>query len=188
VLEVRLDMRRALISEQVIVASRGLAAQVRAGEPLTRALTSVALTIPAPFGEVLTRTADECRRGASLKQALADLKERVRIEGVSVLCIALTIADERGGSLGLVLDRITHSLEENQRVERKRQSDTAGGRLVVWILTVFPAAFLGMFAFLDPEGTKLLFSLIQGQITLGVVALITYASWRWSQSILSEVE
>lgn len=74
-----------------------------------------------------------------------------------------------------------------QRVERRKESETAAGRMVVWVLAVFPLVFLGMFYFLDPEGTGLLFSTMAGQIVLAVVGLTVYGCVRWTQSILRRV-
>jgi Flp pilus assembly protein TadB len=75
-----------------------------------------------------------------------------------------------------------------ERVENKRVSDTAAGRLLVTVLSLFPIGFLTMYYFLDPEGTGLVFSLFEGQVVLAIVGLITYASWRWAQYILAPIE
>jgi tight adherence protein B len=187
-LEIHLEMKRTRVRDQLVTTSRNLATQVRAGLPLLQALAAVAVDLPAPLGVLLRQLVNHCNQGRPLKVALLDLKNRLRLDGMSILALALVVAEERGGELPQVLDRITHSLEEAQRVERKRESDTAAGRLVVYILTVFPVIFLGIFFVLDPEGTSLIFSLVEGQIVLCIGGILTYISWRWSQAILARVE
>jgi tight adherence protein B len=104
-----------------------------------------------------------------------------------LLVVALLIAEERGGRLADVLERIGHSLQEQQRVERKRESDTAAGRLLVNILSSFPAVFLGLFYLLDPEGTSLVFSSLAGQIVLCIVGAIAVGSLLWGRQILARI-
>lgn len=186
-LEGRLVKRRQQIRDQLVGAARALAAQARAGLPLTEALASISSEMPQPLGGLLRRAVNQSEQGRALKAILLDMKERLRIESFSLLVVALMIAEERGGKLADVLERIGHSLQEQQRVERKRESDTASGRLLVNILASFPALFLGMFYLLDPEGTSLVFSTLAGQLVLCVVGAIAVGSLLWGRQILARI-
>jgi tight adherence protein B len=186
-LEGRLAKWRQQLRDQLVGATRALAAQVRAGLPLTEALTSISGDTPDPLGGLLRRAVNQSEQGRALKAILMEMKERLRIESFSLLVVALLIAEERGGKLADVLERIGHSLQEQQRVERKRESDTAAGRLLVNILASFPAVFLGMFYLLDPEGTSLVFSTLAGQLVLCVVAAISVGSMLWGRQILARI-
>ena len=186
-LEGRLVKRRQQLRDQLVGAVRGLAAQVRAGLPLTEALASISGDMPEPLGGVLRRAVNQSEQGRALKAILLDMKERLRIESFSLLVVAILIAEERGGKLADVLERIAHSLQEQQRVERKRESDTAAGRLLVNILASFPALFLGMFYLLDPEGTSMVFSTLAGQLVLCVVGAIAVGSLLWGRQILARI-
>ena len=80
--------------------------------------------------------------GKDIRETLADFKARVKLDAVALMVIALQTALENGGKLAEVLERISHSLEEQQRVARKPcQTDTAAGRLMVTLMAAFPAAF-----------------------------------------------
>lgn len=186
-LEGRLVKRRQLLRDQLVGATRALAAQVRAGLPLTEALASISSDMPEPLGGLLRRAVNQSEQGRALKAILLEMKERLRIESFSLLVVAILIAEDRGGRLADVLERIGHSLQEQQRVERKRESDTAAGRLLVNILASFPAIFLGMFYLLDPEGTRLVFSTLLGQLILCVVAGIAVGSLLWGRRILARI-
>ena len=186
-LEGRLVTRRCQLRDQLVGATRGLAAQVRAGLPLTEGLAEISGDTPEPLGGLLRRAVNQSEQGRALKAVLLDMKERLRLESFSLLVVALLIAEERGGKLGDVLERIGHSLQEQQRIERKREGDTAAGRLLVNILASFPAIFLGLFYLLDPEGTGLVFSTLVGQIVLSVVAVIAVGSLLWGRRILEGI-
>jgi tight adherence protein B len=186
-LEGRLQKRRYLLRDQLVGATRGLAAQVRAGLPLTEGLAAISGDTPEPLGGLLRRAVNQSEQGRALKAILLEMKERLRIESFSLLVVAILIAEERGGRLADVLERIGHSLQEQQRVERKRESDTAAGRLLVNLLSAFPAVFLGLFYILDPQGTSLVFSTIAGQLVLCVVGAISVGSLLWGRHILARI-
>jgi tight adherence protein B len=126
----------------------------------------------------------EYRQGTPLSAAMGEMKQRLKIESMTLFVVAMLVCHERGGNLAFALEQICHSLEELQRVERKRESDTASGRLLVAILGAFPFLFLALFYVLDPSGTALVFSTAIGQIVLCVVGVLVFGSVRWASSIL----
>ena len=71
---------------------------------------------------------------------------------------------ERGGRITDALERISHSLQETQRIERKLEVDTASGKKVVYILTGFPFFFLGLSYFMNPDGTATVFQSLLGPV------------------------
>jgi tight adherence protein B len=186
-LEARVKKRRQQLRDQLVGTVRGLAAQTRAGLPLTEALAAVTRDTPEPLATVLRRAVNQSEQGRALRAILLEMKERLQLESFSMLVVSLLIAEERGGRLADVLERIGHSLQEQQRVERKMESDTAAGRLLVNILACFPAVFLGLFYMLDPQGTSLVFSTLYGQIVLCVVAVIAVGSLIWGKRIMARV-
>ena len=120
-LEGRLVKRRRLIRDQLVAATR-LAAQVRAGLPLTEVSHRISSDMPEPLGGLMRRAVNQSEQGRPLKAILLEMKERLRIESFSLLVLTLLIAEERGGRLADVLERIGHSLQEQQRVERKARA------------------------------------------------------------------
>ena len=78
----------------------------------------------------------------------------------------MLVSLERGGRITDALERISHSLQETQRIERKLEVDTASGKKVVYILTGFPLFFLGISYFMNPAGTATVFHSLLGQLIL----------------------
>lgn len=180
--------RRKRIGEQAVTAARNLAGQVRVGMSLNEALAEVARETPAPFGAILRRAVGRLDAGESVRDVLDDLRARIRVDAVALMSGALLVAAEKGGKLGDVLTRISFTLEELQRVSRKRDTDTAAGRLMVLIMAVFPFAFVALFGFMDPQLMHALFNTVAGQGVLAVVGALVYVSTRWAGRILAKVE
>lgn len=178
--------RQTLLRDQLVGVARALANQVRAGVALPQGFAAAARQSPEPLGTELRKSVAEYQRGAPLAQMLTDLKNRLQFESMILFCTALSVCHERGGNLSFALDQICYSLEEQQRVERKLDSDTASGQMLVGLMGVFPLGFLLLFYMLDPESTELMFTTLGGQLVLCAVCGIVYASMRWAGSILSQ--
>lgn len=178
--------RQTLLRDQLVGMARALGNQVRAGVALPIGFAAAARQSPEPLAKELCKSVAEYQRGAPLTQVLVDLKGRLRFESMTLFATALAVCHERGGNLSFALDQICYSLEEQQRVERKLDSDTASGQMLVSLMGIFPIAFIGMFYMLDPEGTTLMFSTFMGQMVLCAVAAIVYAATRWAGAILSQ--
>ena len=177
--------RMTLLRDQMVGATQALAAACRAGLSLPQALENVARETPQPLKTELSRIVRQYHHGLPLSEAITETAGRLKLESFTLFASAILVAIERGGRITDALERISRSLEENQRVERKLDSDTAQGRAVVWILAASPVAFLVLFGFLMPEGVQLMFDELLGQVLLAVMALLVWVSIWWSLKILS---
>ena len=184
ILQARIAQRRTLLRDQLVSCSVALANATRAGLSLAQGIESISKETPEPLAHELRRVSREYNHGRPLGDAIRDLKTQLNQEGFTLLASALLTCLERGGKVTEALERISKSLQENQRLERKLDADTASGRKVVLILGAFPILFLLGFYALDPDGTSILFSTIVGQLVLVSVAVLVYASVQWAKRIL----
>ena len=180
-----IDRRSYLLRDQMVGLVTGLANAARAGLSLAQGIENVAGETPEPLAAEWRRLVRDYRGGRPLAHALHDARDRLQLDSFTLFTSALLVSIERGGKITEALERIGHSLQENQRLERKLQAETESGRKVVVILAVFPAVFLGLFYFLNPDGTALLFTTILGQLVLLVVIALVYFAVRWANKILS---
>jgi tight adherence protein B len=177
--------RRALLRDQMVAATIALANTSRAGLSLAQGLESISQETPEPLAAELRRIVHEYRHGRPLSEALRATKDRLKIESFTLFSAAILVCLERGGRITDALERISHSLQELQRIERKLEVDTASGTKVVYLLTAFPLFFLGLSYVTNPEGTDMLLHRFLGQLILFLVIVLTYFSFRWSQKILA---
>lgn len=180
----RIRRQRSHLRDQLVSGCTNLANTSRAGLSLPEGFEAVAAESPEPLASELRRVVGEFNRGRPFPEALRESQQRLSLESYTLFTAALLVCMDRGGKITEALDRISQSLQENQRLERKREADTASGRRVVAILAVTPAAFLCILSVLDPDGAMLIFTTLLGQIILSLVAVMDYVSVIWARSIL----
>lgn len=178
------ERRSYLLRNQLAPAGLGLANAVRSGLSLAQAFDAVNANLPEPIATEFRQIVGEYQAGRPLREAMQSAKERLGLEGFSLLVSALDVCLERGGKLTEALDRICYSLQENQRLERKIEADTQSGRMVVMVLCAFPFLFLLEFAVIDPSGVSLLFSSLIGQLIFTSLIVIVFVAARWAKQIM----
>ncbi len=177
--------RRTLLREQMAGACIAIANCARAGLSLDQALQTVADESVNPLAGVLRRICRDYKANIPLAEALNRARERVNLDTFTMFVVTIVTCLEHGGRVTEMLDRISKSIGEIRRLERRIESETAAGRRVVWILALFPFFFLSVLAILHPQGTKLMFTTLVGQgMLVGSIALIA-VSIAWSRNILS---
>lgn len=185
ILDFKIRRRRALLRDQMVAATIALANTSRAGLSLAQGLETVGNETPEPLAAELRRIVREYKRGRPLAESLRAAKDRLNVDSFTLFSAAVLVSLERGGRITDALERISHSLQETQRIERKLEVDTASGKKVVYILTGFPLFFLGISYLMNPAGTASVFQSLLGQLILLVVIALCYFSFRWSQKILA---
>jgi tight adherence protein B len=185
ILDFMIRRRRAQLRDQLVSATIALSNTSRAGLSLPQGLETVTKETPEPLAAEFRRIVHEYKHGRPLPEALRATKERLRIDSFTLFASALLVSLERGGRITEALERISHSLQEIQRIERKLEVDTASGTKVVYLLTAFPLIFLIISYVTNPAGTTTVFQSLLGQIILLIVIALAYFSFRWSQRILA---
>lgn len=185
ILQLMIRRRRALLRDQMVAATIALANTCRAGLSLAQGLETVGNETPQPLAAELQRIVREYKHGRPLPEALRATKDRLMVDSFTIFASAVLVSLERGGRITEALERISHSLQETQRIERKLEVDTASGQKVVYLLTGFPLVFLGLSYLMNREGTAAVFQSMLGQVVLLVVIGLSYFSFRWSQRILA---
>ena len=179
-----ISRRRVLLRDQLVTCTKALADTTRAGLSLVQGLETVQNDTPKPLSDEIGTIVNDFNYGLPLTQAIEKTKDRLQHESFTIMSSCLLTSLERGGNTSQALERISRSLQENQRLERKMESDTAGGRRVLMILAIFPALFLLLFLLVFPSGTMQLFTSLIGQIVLLVVIGLVYFSVSWGHKIM----
>ncbi len=181
----QLHRRRLKLRDQLVGAMQNLANSARAGQSLAQGLESLSHESPEPLADELRQMMGEYQLGRPLPDTIMDTKQRLQLDSFSLFASTVVISLRQGGRVTESLERISNSLRENQRVERKLDAETAGGWRVVLILTLFPFLFLAGFYVLHPEGTLLMFRSLIGQaLIITIIGLVVTSVW-WSRKILN---
>jgi len=108
----RLFAPRRVTRDNLLAITRELATLLRAGLPLDRALeVLIGLAPTPPVADLLQGIRDDVRGGKALSQALDD-----RREVFSRFYVNIVRAGEAGGALGVVLQRLSDTMERNKEL------------------------------------------------------------------------
>jgi tight adherence protein B len=158
---------------------------VRAGLSIPQALEILAVECPLPIRQEFAQLVGEYRLGRPLERTLEEGKERLKSENFVLFAAALLASRESGGRLNETVERISKSILEIQRLERKIISETAQARKSALYMAVAPALILLVYFYLDPVSTRFLFVTLPGQLMLSAVVILNVAAYVWARVILN---
>ena len=177
--------RRQKIEDQLADAMVMFSNGVRAGLSLPQSLELLAQECPKPIRQEFQQIVGEYNLGKPLERTMTEAKERLKSENFLLFAAALLASREAGGKLNETVERISKSVLELQRLERKVIAETAQARKSAIYMSVAPGFILTVYVYLDPENTRLLFVTLPGQIMLTVCVLLNLGAYFWSLKILS---
>lgn len=143
--------RLRLFGEQLPDALDVMVRSLQAGHPVSAAMTLVTKEMPDPIGTEFGIAVDEMTYGLDLKDALANLGERVGVEDFQYVVVSINIQSETGGNLAEVLHGLSTVIRARFRMFKKIRALSAEGRLSAKILAAMPFVFGGL-VFLSKPG------------------------------------
>lgn len=138
VLSARAGQRRKKFADQLSGALQMIAAALRAGHSITRAIEAVAQEAEAPVSEEFARVANEVRLGRDLVQALEQVAVRMGSEDFGWVAGAISAQRETGGNLNEILEQVAETIRERGHVRQQVRSLSAEGRISAYILMALP--------------------------------------------------
>lgn len=138
VLSVRASRRRRKFTNQLSQALQMIAAALRAGHSITRAVEAVAQEAETPMSEEFARVANEVRLGRDLVDALEHVAARMESEDFGWVAGAIASQRETGGNLNEILEQVAETIREREHVRQQVHSLSAEGRISAYILMALP--------------------------------------------------
>lgn len=132
------SVRLTRLEEQLPEAADMIGRALRAGHSLPSALDMAGRELPAPIGAELGLVFNEVNYGVSMNDALAGLSDRIPIDDLRYLVIAILIQRESGGNLAEILDNVGSLIRKRLQLMDKVRVLSAEGRMGGWILTLLP--------------------------------------------------
>jgi len=163
--------RQHLFADQLPDALDLVRSALQAGHGLMAAMSVVAEEFPDPVAEEFRDVSEEVRLGRPLREALDKLAERVANPDVKLLEVGILTAQEVGGNLAEVLDKISHTIRERFKLQRDVQVMTAQGRLSGGVLTVLPLLAGAGLMLVSPVYFAPILQTTKGWYMLGYAAL-----------------
>ncbi len=176
--------RLATLEAPLPEASDLLARALRAGHSLPSALDMAGQELPAPIGAELALVFSEVNYGIPLSDALAGLTDRVPMEDLRYLVIAILIQRESGGNLAEILDSVGGLIRKRLQLMDKIRVLSAEGRLGGWILTALPVIVGGIVYQINPDLMSTLWTDPSGIKMLWYAIAMTCVGIVWMRQVV----
>jgi tight adherence protein B len=162
-----------------------LASSARAGLNLSQALEAAAEKMPAPACQEFGLIVKEFQYGTSIERALTNARDRLGRPNFAIVVTALIVNRDKGGNLIECLDKISSSLREITRLEKKIQTETASVRFSAKLMALMPATIGIIFYFIEPSSMELLFTDLVGNVILAIVVALNIVAFIIIQRIVA---
>lgn len=143
--------RFSLIEEQLPDAIDLIVRGLRVGHPFVHALSSAAKEIPDPLGTELGLIADEAAYGRDMGEALMAFAERMDMQDLRFLAVAVTIQAQSGGNLAEILDGLSKVVRARFKLFRRVRAITAEAKWSGMFLSAFPIVAMLMISVVKPD-------------------------------------
>ena len=130
--------RMALMEEQLPDAVELMVRSLRVGHPFASALNIVAKEVPDPLGTEMGMIADESAYGRDVGEALKAMAERLDMQDMRFLAVAVTIQQTSGGNLAEILDGLAKVIRSRFKLFRRVNAITAEAKWSGKFLSGFP--------------------------------------------------
>ncbi|MDW4548349.1 type II secretion system F family protein [Defluviimonas sp. D31] len=142
--------RMDLIEEQLPDAVELMVRSLRVGHPFSSAIQIVAKEVADPLGSEFGMIADESAYGRDISESLKDLAERMDMQDLRFLSVAVTIQQQSGGNLAEILDGLAKVIRARFRLFRRVRAITAEAKWSGAFLSLFPLGVLAVIQIFKP--------------------------------------
>lgn len=145
------NKRMKMIEEQLPDAVELMVRSLRVGHPFSSALNIVAKEVPDPLGTEMGMIADEAAYGRDVGEALKAMAERMDMQDMRFLAVAVTIQQTSGGNLAEILDGLAKVIRSRFKLFRRVNAITAEAKWSGKFLSGFPLLALVGINVLQPN-------------------------------------
>ncbi|MEE9428723.1 MAG: type II secretion system F family protein [Paracoccaceae bacterium] len=142
--------RLSMIEEQLPDAVELMVRSLRVGHPFSAALTIVSNEVPDPLGSEMGVISDEAAYGRDVGEALKSMAQRLDLQDMRFLAVAVTIQQTSGGNLAEILDGLAKVIRSRFKLFRRVAAITAEAKWSGMFLSIFPVGALVMINVIQP--------------------------------------
>ena len=143
--------RISMIEEQLPDAVELMVRSLRVGHPFSSAVAIVAREVPDPLGTEMGVISDEAAYGRDMGETLKQMAERIDMQDMRFLAVAVTIQQTAGGNLAEILHGLSQVIRARFKLFRRVKAITAEAKWSGMFLSVFPLGALVMINLLQPN-------------------------------------
>lgn len=145
------NKRLSMIEEQLPDAVELMVRSLRVGHPFSSAIQIVAKEVQDPLASEFGMIADESAYGRDVGDALKEMAERLEMQDLRFLAVAVTIQQTSGGNLAEILAGLAKVIRARFRLFRRVKAITAEAKWSGKFLSGFPIVALLVINISDPN-------------------------------------
>ena len=131
---------------------------VKTGFSLLQAMEVVEREMQPPAADEFRRVHIEIGLGLSLSQALDNLSDRMQNQDLDLVVTAVKIHDQVGGNLSTMLEAVTETVRERDRLFREARVITTQQRYTSYMISILPIAIGLMMFTINPDYVMQMFT------------------------------
>jgi tight adherence protein B len=143
--------RLGMLEEQLPDAVELMVRSLRVGHPFVSAVQIVSKEVSDPLATEFGVIADECAYGRDVGEALNEMAERLDMQDLRFLAVAVTIQQQSGGNLAEILEGLAKVIRARFRLFRRVKAITAEAQWSGKFLSAFPLLALVAIQIQDPN-------------------------------------
>jgi tight adherence protein B len=178
--------RQAAFADQLPDVLQLVTTALRSGYGLTQALDAVAEEAEEPARSEFAHVLVESRLGRDLSESMRALAQRIESEDLEWVVAAIDINRDTGGNLSEILNTVSDTVRERQRMSRQVATLTAEGRLSARILTVVPVLMALWQWRVNPDNFALL-THGPGLAALMIAGVLMVVGTIWTRKIVNSL-
>jgi len=132
------NKRMSMLEEQLPEAVELMVRSLRVGHPFSSAISIVAKEVADPLGSEMGMISDEAAYGRDMGETLKAMAERLDMQDLRFLAVAVTIQQQSGGNLAEILDGLAKVIRARFRLFRRVKAITAEAKWSGKLLSGFP--------------------------------------------------
>ena len=161
---------------------------VKTGFSLLQAMEVVEREIEPPASDEFRRVHTEIGLGISLSQALDNLSARMQNQDLDLVVTAVKIHAQVGGNLSTMLEAVTETVRERDRLFREARVITTQQRYTSYMISLLPIAIgLGMFM-INPDYVMKLFTSGTFYLLIPIFAVIGIIAGHFVLQRITKIE
>lgn len=168
----RWKWRQARMNAQLVEMLGLVANSLRSGYGLLQGFEFASRQLAPPLGAEIKRMLQETSLGVNADVALQNLGERVKSPDMDMVITAITIQRTVGGNLAQLLDGVSYTMRERERIRGDIKTLTSQQRMTGMIIGALPI-FLGLLFFaINPDYMSVLFTETVGRVFILVAVAL----------------
>lgn len=154
------------INAQLVELLGSVSNSLKSGYALMQSFEFAAQQLHPPLATEVKQMLRETSLGKSAEEALNSFGQRIDSADLDMVLTAINIQRAVGGNLGEILDNVSFTMRERERIRGDIRTLTAQQRMTGIIIGGLPVGMGALFMFINPEYMSLLFTETVGRLML----------------------